>query len=220
MMQKFWWKIMQNNKYVIFDLDDTLVSEIDFLKSAYYYIAAQLGKDNLYEQMLEKYFAREDVFQFVEYEYGVLKSDLLHYYRTHEPNITLKNGAEELLSFLKDKNYKLGLITDGRSVSQRNKLKALGIENYFDKIIISEEFGSEKPDENNYKVFVEDSHTYFYIGDNFTKDFIAPNRLGWTTIALLDDGQNIHKQELVSDEYSAKFCVTSLLDIKDIIETI
>jgi phosphoserine phosphatase len=43
-------------KKVIFDLDDTLVSEIDFLKSAYYYIAAQLGKDNLYEQMLEKYF--------------------------------------------------------------------------------------------------------------------------------------------------------------------
>ena len=219
MMLKFWWKIMKG-KYVIFDLDDTLVSEIDFLKSAYYYIAAQLAKDNLYEQMLEKYFAGEDVFQFVQNEYGVLKSDLLHYYRTHEPTLTLKNGAEELLSYLKDRNYKLGLITDGRSVSQRNKLKALGIENYFDKIIISEEFGSEKPNENNYQVFIEDSHSYFYIGDNFTKDFIAPNRLGWTTIALLDDGRNIHKQELVSDEYSAKFCVTSLLDIKDIIETI
>ena len=97
---------MQNNKYVIFDLDDTLVSEIDFLKSAYYYISSQLAKDNIYEQMLEKYFAGEDVFQFVENESGILKSDLLHYYRTHEPNITLKNGAEELLSFLKDKNYK------------------------------------------------------------------------------------------------------------------
>jgi FMN phosphatase YigB (HAD superfamily) len=29
-------------------------------------------------------------------------------------------------------------------------LKALGIANYFSEIIISEEFGSEKPEANNY----------------------------------------------------------------------
>ena len=38
--------------------------------------------------------------------------------------------------------------------------------------------------------------------DNPQKDFIAPNRLGWATIGLLDSGSNIHGQKLdgLSDE--------------------
>ena len=89
------------------------------------------------------------------------------------------------------------MITDGRSVQQRNKIKALGLSEYFDDVIISEEFGSEKPNINNYKYFVDKygySYKYVYIGDNINKDFIAPNLLGWSTICLLDNGKNIHKQ--------------------------
>ena len=35
---------------------------------------------------------------------------------------------------------------------------------------------------------------YVYIGDNPRKDFIAPNRLGWLTLGLVDCGANIHPQ--------------------------
>jgi len=38
------------------------------------------------------------------------------------------------------------------------------------------------------------NENYIYIADNPNKDFITPNKLGWTTICLLDRGQNIHKQ--------------------------
>ena len=58
-------------------------------------------------------------------------------------------------------------------------------------IIVSEEFGSEKPDERNYLYFSEK----LYVGDNPQKDFLAPNRLGWETICLLDNGENIHCQD-------------------------
>ena len=53
--------------------------------------------------------------------------------------------TKHLLDVLKEKNIPAGLITDGRSVTQRNKLKSLGLLNYFKEVIISEEFGSEKP---------------------------------------------------------------------------
>jgi putative hydrolase of the HAD superfamily len=77
-------------------------------------------------------------------------------------------------------------------------LKALGIEQSFSDIIISEEFGSEKPDERNYLYYHQkypSSHLY-YIGDNTGKDFIVPAKLGWTTICIQDRGMNIHPQQL------------------------
>ena len=46
---------------------------------------------------------------------------------------------------------------------------------------------------------------FYYIGDNVVKDFIAPNQLGWTTICLLDNGQNIHKQIPVEDEMKPQY---------------
>lgn len=94
---------------------------------------------------------------------------------------------------------RIGLITDGRSVQQRNKIEALGLLRWIDEndTIISEEFGSEKPTTENYLYLMKrypDCHDFTYVGDNVKKDFIAPNALGWNSICLRDDGRNIHKQ--------------------------
>src|SRR5690606_20317114 len=110
-------------------------------------------------------------------------NQLLEIYRNHVPQIDLSEDTKEILLKIKETGYKLGLITDGRSITQRNKLKALEIEELFDKIIISEEFGSTKPDERNFKAFLMDEiDEYFYVADNPKKDFIVPNKLGWTSI--------------------------------------
>jgi putative hydrolase of the HAD superfamily len=97
---------------------------------------------------------------------------------------------------LKANGYKLGLVTDGYSITQRNKLKALGIEELFDLVVISEEFGSAKPSVANFAVFHQfNTDVYYYIADNPAKDFVSPNALGWQTICLIDAGNNIHKQD-------------------------
>ncbi len=36
---------------------------------------------------------------------------------------------------------------------------------------------------------------YCYVGDNLSKDFVAPNQLGWDSICLIDHGNNIFKQD-------------------------
>ena len=41
---------------------------------------------------------------------------------------------------------------------------------------------------------------YWYIGDNLQKDFVTANRLNWKTICLMDDGNNIHSQNVNVDE--------------------
>lgn len=191
-------------KYVIFDLDDTLIQEIDFLKSAYHEIAQTLDPDNyftLFTQMIQDFENGKNVFEEVIHFYpNTSIVELLTLYRNHFPNLELNEGALEVLNWCKEKGYYLGLITDGRSVTQRNKIKAAGLQDYFDKIIISEEFGTAKPNPRNFEAFILNNvDQYVYIADNTSKDFIVPNQLGWNTICLLNKGFNIHPQNLNGD---------------------
>lgn len=208
------------SKYVVFDLDDTLMYEIDFLKSAYKEIAKRVDFENrkvLVREMFEWYTNGYNVFNLIEEKYPNFSvNELLIIYRNHLPDLNLSEGVKEILDYCKFKGYKLGLVTDGRSITQRNKLKALGIDNTFDKLIISEEFGTTKPNERNFKGFIEDPiGEYYYIADNPKKDFIAPNKLGWTTICLIDKGKNIHPQNFdVKDEFLPKIKIKSIIELK------
>lgn len=190
-------------KTIVFDLDDTLVKEIDYLKSAFRAIATQLDPDNetLFDEMFGWYQAKQDVFGNLENRYEkAVKDELKHFYRNHFPDFNPLSESRDLLIELKNDGHYLGLVTDGFSVTQRNKIRALDIGYLFDLIVVSEEFGSEKPDERNFAVFSQfGTQRYFYISDNVKKDFIAPNKLGWTTVCLLDDGTNIHTQDFNKD---------------------
>lgn len=185
---------------VIFDLDDTLYKEIDYLKSAYRKIC-ECMKVSAYTDMIKWYHEGMDVFDNLisSYKLKVTKDSLLKIYREHFPDIKLSDDAAELLDGLYRENVIFGMITDGRSITQRNKIKALGLDKYFDddNIIISEEFGSEKPNKKNFLYFMQKypDAVYTYIGDNTEKDFVAPLALGWNTVCIKDDGRNIHKQE-------------------------
>lgn len=184
---------------ICFDLDDTLYKEIDYLKSAYREVATAAGHPEAVALMLEWYYANENTFaKLIEtYQLSLNIKDCLRIYRNHFPNISLDEGVKEYLVGLKESDAKLGIISDGRSITQRNKLKALGLEDFFDVVIISEEFGTEKPCLRNFQVIQEkfpERKNFIYVGDNPDKDFIASNLLGWHTYCLKDDGRNIHKQ--------------------------
>jgi len=221
--------ILETNNVVVFDLDDTLYSEVDFLKSAYKEIAIKIAfkinvsNEIVYKDMLEYFYAKKNVFEdiLLKYNSHLNVLELLNLYRNHKPQINLSEDKIEVLNFFKSKHVSLGLLTDGRSVQQRNKIEALNLNQWFTEIVISEEFGSEKPNINNYTHFENTfGHgNYYYIADNLSKDFISPNKLNWTTICLKDSGQNIHKQnaEILDDIYLPKHTISSFKNILDII---
>ena len=165
----------------------------------------------------------ENVFQRLIEAYGLdlTVNDLLTIYRSHIPAIRLDEETKSLL----DRLYPyavLGLITDGRSLTQRHKIDALGLSAYMDEkdILISGETGFEKPSDEPFRHFMEryPSRTYYYIGDNPAKDFIAPNHLGWTTVCLLDDGRNIHPQDFsLSQQMLPRHRISQLSEIENII---
>lgn len=188
---------VDQNTVVVFDLDDTLYNELDYLRSAYKAIALFLDPDQwkaLFSKMFSIYRSKGNVFEFLTQSYPVEMPVLLDLYRNHNPDIQLFDGVLEVFNAIKSKGGKIGIITDGRSATQRAKLKNLGVLPYIDHLVISEEFGSEKPNIANFKA-VENALSgdkYYYIADNLKKDFIGPNALGWTSVALIDNGRNIH----------------------------
>ena len=203
-------------RVICFDLDDTLYKEIDYLKSAYREIAEYAAGHcegcsdcvdilaiKAYNRMLDAYREGLNAFgelnKFLGLELPI--SDFLYIYRTHKPKIALTEDVVQTLDALKAEGVRIGLITDGRSVQQRNKIEALGLGKWIEEedIVISEEFGSEKPALANYEFFMKrypECHDFTYVGDNLKKDFIAPNALGWQTVCLKDDGRNIHRQRV------------------------
>ena len=184
-------------KVIVFDLDDTLYNEMEYLRSAYSEIAKSVDPDNwlqLFARMYSLFRSKADVFEFVSSTYQVDKSELLNTYRTHVPTLCVFDGVLETMDKIKAKKGKIGIITDGRKTTQRAKLNALDIIDRIDKIVISEEVGSEKPDERSYRIIEQafPDCTYLYMADNLRKDFIAPNKLGWQTVGLIDNGLNMH----------------------------
>lgn len=210
-------------KVVCFDLDDTLYKELDYLHEGYRVIARKLWGDDWnqwYLQMFDWYLDGQNVFaRLCEIRNDVTIGSLLNIYRYEVNKLVLPITVHLLLGELKAGGIKLGIISDGRKVTQMNKIKALGLDRYFDEdmIVISESFGSEKPCEANYRYFMNkfpDCSDFTYVGDNPQKDFLAPNSLGWNTICLLDDGQNIHKQDFsLPKEYLPKVRINSLYEI-------
>ena len=93
------------NATIVFDLDDTLVKEIDYLKSAFKAIAAMVDStnDSLFNQMLFWYQNKENVFQNIESHYGFSVNELKQQYRTHVPDFIQYKGVSELLLRFKEK---------------------------------------------------------------------------------------------------------------------
>lgn len=197
---------------VVFDLDDTLYPEREFVRSGFQaisrYVEHKCGAaifDRLWSLFeLGSMDPIGDALRHSQLSHD--KRELVDIYRNHAPNLSVDTRMIRLLKQLQQADHPLGLLTDGRSVTQRNKIAALGLEHLFDEIVISDEFGSAKPDARNYQYFESRfvGRTCVYVGDNLAKDFVTPNRLGWQTVGVKDRGKNIHPQELA-------YCPTSHL---------
>lgn len=214
-------------KVVCFDLDDTLYKEVDYLKSGYHEIADFVEKESssheVYNKMIAWWEAGENVFENLisSCHLDVTVNDLLDIYRKHQPQICLDEATRRILNQLRQ-TCQLGIISDGRSVTQRNKIKALGLSEFLEwpDIYISDEVGHLKTAPYSFKKIMEryPDCEYMYVGDNPAKDFLVPNRLGWMTVCVLDNGQNIHPQDFsLLEEYLPKKTINNIGELLSLI---
>ena len=176
---------------VIFDLDDTLYDERDYVRSGYKAVAEYLGDPSAAERLWELFENKLPAIDSYLAEIGKTdkKAECLSVYRQHMPDIRLRDGAAELLAQLREKGVKIGIITDGRPNGQKNKIKALGLDMLVDDMIVTDELGGEqfrKPCDIAFRIMQRKWRLPFgemmYVGDNPSKDFQAPSQLGMMSI--------------------------------------
>ena len=173
---------------VIFDLDDTLYPEIQYVQSGFKAVSRKIEEDfgaDCYDLLLSLFCENSaNVYNRALDCLGVPYSEayireLVAVYRAHKPqNLRFYPDVLPFLTTLKDLGIAVGILTDGRVEGQKNKLEALRCYELFDCILITDALGGEryrKPSKAAFERMCADLHLSFaqiaYIGDNPAKDF-------------------------------------------------
>jgi len=187
---------------VVFDLDDTLISEIEYQRSGIRAVeefiesvygipfqdriqsARDQGIDDLWGWACEQANLPSAV-----------ATSFLWVYRLHRPSIFLVDGIKDVIKALVISGAKLAILSDGRSTSQRLKLLSVNLAGL--PLYISEDYCSVKPDAERF-IAIENQWPlcrYAYIADNLTKDFVVPNTRGWLTIGADWVNPRVHQRK-------------------------
>jgi len=172
---------------VLFDLDDTLYAQQQWLDGAWHAVAARAGDDGVdprrFEDVLRELAAGgSDRGRIIDRalarlgESRVSVPALVTVFRAHAPvRLDPYPGVVDALNDL-HRRVPLGLISDGDPIIQRAKLAALDLEPLFASVVLSDEHGRahRKPDPLPFRVALAtlgvEPTSAVYVGDRPAKD--------------------------------------------------
>jgi FMN phosphatase YigB (HAD superfamily) len=182
-------KKISNYDIIIFDLDDTIYSQKDYDNPALFcvskFLAKEIKKDKkkIFKKLrilkkIRRGLAPEPVFDTFLKDYKLInKKKTISYcvslFQKYESKELKKSKSLKTLlkSIYKKKN--LFLVTNGAKIRQENKIKYLGIKNYFKKIFILDGVKKEiKPSTKNVKYLVN----YLKENKNLKSVFVGDNK--------------------------------------------
>ena len=212
---------------LIFDLDDTLYEEKEFVKSGfkavsrYLHLKFKLNKNKIFLKLLKilNKNGRGKIFDILcsqlKLKKKFLVKKLIQVYRTHDPKINLSKDALKILNHYSE--FSKYIITDGNYLVQKKKIRSLKIEKLFKKIYYTNYYGIKynkpslfcfskikKKEKVNWNELV-------YIGDNPKKDFFNCNKKKILTVRLM---KGEFKALKISKQYDAKYKIKNLLMLK------
>lgn len=195
-------------KAVFFDLDDTLyktnIEECNEIVIAYaaqkYKIDQKLSREAfergkaLTKELLPGVASTHNRMLYMQHMLEFLGknvvADTLELYDIFWDNflqrISLRPGVIKTMDQLRKECIRIGICTDLTAHIQHRKLQKLGLGEYIDWLITSEEAGEEKPGETIFKLCMRKSNLVFddilYIGDNYKKDYEGASQAGMKAI--------------------------------------
>ena len=217
---------LNNFKWVVFDLDNTLFPESSYFKI----ILTEFAKKNHiplseFEDIFNNFdcyrATKPNIFKFILMEINRYSDE--NYERLFDLYTTLKlaiepyEGVQKGINNLLKKGFKLGVITNGVIDSQRNKWQSLNLENkdliYFKP---AREFGADKPNNQSFDSFMDELKADYtrtiFVGDKYKNDIEYPESRGG--LGMLIDEQK-------TDNYSGmRFnntseAISQILQMKD-----
>ncbi|MBO4350185.1 MAG: HAD family hydrolase [Proteobacteria bacterium] len=175
---------------IIFDMDDTLYLERDYVRSGFYAVGEAIACPEFgafcWARFLEG--VRGNTFDLARETFPSIEQDtrtLVELYRTHIPHISLCPDALELICTTR---LRTGLISDGPIQSQRSKFRALGLMPWIECPIFTQETCAPKPAPAAFQLMAYTLNTPYenclYVGDNPKKDFAGAKEIGMKTARI------------------------------------
>jgi putative hydrolase of the HAD superfamily len=189
---------------ILFDLDDTLYPERQFVDSGFAAVARFLGSvtgrspDELARRLivLHDHLGRGHLFDTLLAELGrpvdrdlVLACVLT--YRTHAPSLQPFPGVVDALGAVRDAGIRTGLVSDGHAATQHQKLSALpDVQRMLDVVVMTGDLGDQhaKPSQMPFLVACRllgvAPTDAIYVANDSRKDFLGARGAGLRTIRV------------------------------------
>lgn len=220
-------------KCVVFDIDDTLYLERDYVRSGFRAVGEwareALGVNSFFDEAWKRFEAgsRGNIFDGALERFNIAPSKelirtMVSIYRGHDPTICLLSDSDECLRSFSGRAF-VGIISDGPLFGQEMKVRRLGLTSRSDHIILTGSIGIEysKPHPRAFMEMQQVANcapeACVYIADNPVKDFIAPKRLGWCTIRVRRPG-GIHCGLNCSEEAWPSIEINDLNEVPALLE--
>lgn len=189
---------------IVFDVDDTLYLERDYVRSGFNaageWLARTRGVEGLSAIAWREFTggARGNIFNRALMELEVepdraLIDGLVSAYRNHVPDIMLASDAMEAIQTV-GSGIARAVLTDGPLESQRHKVAALGLERWMHPVVFGATLGegNAKPSAFGFRLIEQEcglsGPQCAYVADNPLKDFVGPKALGWRTVRIRRSG--------------------------------
>lgn len=230
----------------IFDIDDTLYDRLTPFRLAYEEQYGACRDENemrvlfhafirrgnqVFEDAMAGQISMEEMYIFrfrqaaADFGQTVSRQEALDFqtaYQWQQNHIQLSPALEKLLALCREQGAFLGVITNGPSLHQRDKCRALGLSRWIgeEHILASGDIGINKPDPGIFREAMLrwqlDPETTWYAGDSYDRDIRGAAGAGWHTIWLDRSGKNEQKKPpadfRVNSEEELCACIASLLE--------
>jgi putative hydrolase of the HAD superfamily len=223
-------------KAVFFDIDDTLYDTSGFAKlarkaalNAMIDAGLPLSHDDAYKLLREiikekgsNYDRHLNVLTkrvFGEEKPLLIALGMITYHNVKFALLRLFPETMSTLIYLKAEGYHLGVISNGLTIKQYEKLVRLGLHHFFDSVVTSQEANVEKPDETIFKMAMErmgcKAENSVMIGNSFNDDILGAINAGMSAVFLTPELKE-SERAIIENKGLKLEIISDIGEIKDI----
>ncbi len=183
-------------KGILFDFDGTLTKRYESAYHLYQHIITELSGKDMHSLDVEEMVQRCLIWD----QYGIYNKSFTmnnikehffsdmnvdewkqYWYDNFDQYQIISDNVKEVLTELK-KEYRLGILSNGNSISQHNKITHSGLESFFDAVVVAGDYEIQKPDIRIFQIACEKLETKcedtYMVGDTYFSDITGAIRSG------------------------------------------
>ncbi|MBI5458671.1 TIGR02253 family HAD-type hydrolase [Methanobacterium sp.] len=224
-------------KAVFFDIDDTLYDTSGFAKLARKAALQAMIDAGLPLSQQEAYLLLREIIKEKGSNYDkhfniltkrvmgeekplLIALGMITYHNVKFALLRLFPDTMSTLIYLKKSNYQMGVISNGLTIKQWEKLIRLGLYHFFEDVVTSQEAGSEKPDRKIFQLALErmgcQAEESVMVGNKFSEDILGATKAGMSAI-LVNSQLTEAEKELIKTEGLKVNVVSDINHVKTIL---